>query len=121
NSVITAALASLYFFGTLLNAYNFIALAATATALVAIAIACLAEVVLVRREPERFTPGQRTRGPVTAILGFLAVLVMIVGTGLYPPAEHWYENVWFLTLCAALLPIPFFYLFRARSAAADAA
>jgi APA family basic amino acid/polyamine antiporter len=121
NSAITAALASLYFFGTLLDAYNFIALAATATALVAIAIACLAEVVLVRREPERFTPAQRVRGPVTAILGFVAVLVMIVGTGLYPPAQHWYQNVWFLTFCAAVVPIPFFYLFRAARPSRDAA
>jgi APA family basic amino acid/polyamine antiporter len=108
SSAITGALATLYFLPsqTLLEAYNFVALAATATALVAIGAACLAEVVLVFREPALFTPLQRRRGPVTACIGFAAVLLMIYGTG------GW---VWFWTLCTLVLAVPLFYILRAIS------
>src|SRR6185295_5826932 len=116
NSVITSLLVFLYFSGTLLDAYVIISQAATATALVAIAVACLSEVALVRREPERFSPRQRSFGPVVAIIGFLAVLLMIVGTGLYPWPEHWYMNVWLLTLLSVLLTVPLFALLRNRHA-----
>jgi APA family basic amino acid/polyamine antiporter len=66
SSAMTGGLVLLYFSGGLLEIYNFIALLSTATALVAIGVACVAEIVLVRREPERFTPRQRRRGPITA-------------------------------------------------------
>jgi APA family basic amino acid/polyamine antiporter len=46
-----------------LEAYNVLALAATDTALVAIAIVCAAHLALRRREPERFT-GPMGRGPI---------------------------------------------------------
>lgn len=81
SSGITAAIVTCYFNGTLLQAYNFIALTATATALLAIGATCLALIVLVRREPSRFTGRQRRRSPVLAALGFIVVLFMIAGTG----------------------------------------
>src|SRR5207247_2972082 len=96
NSALSGLFVLLYFNGTLLEAYNFIALASTATSLVAIGAACLAEIVLVRREPERFTARQQSRGPMTGLLGFLIVLLMIAGSGLW---------VVLLTLLAAVLPI----------------
>jgi APA family basic amino acid/polyamine antiporter len=71
----------LYFSDSLLDIYNFIALLSTATALVAIGVACLAEIVLLRREPERFSPRQRRRGPITAGSGWLVVMLMIAGAG----------------------------------------
>jgi hypothetical protein len=74
SSAITSGLVLLYFSGGLLEIYNFIALLSTATALVAIGASCLAEVVLLRREPERFSPTQRWRGPITAWLGLAVVI-----------------------------------------------
>lgn len=107
SSVLTGALVLLYFGGGLLEIYNFVALLSTATALVAIGVACLAEMVLLRREPERFTAGQRRRGPITAGLGLLVVVLMIAGSGL---------EVIGLTAAAALLPIPYYFLVVRRSA-----
>jgi APA family basic amino acid/polyamine antiporter len=107
SSGLTGALVLLYFGGGLLEIYGFIALLSTATALVAIGIACAAEIVLLRREPERFTAGQRKRGPITAGLGLIVVALMIAGTGL---------EVIKLTLYAALLPIPYYFLVVRRRA-----
>ena len=115
SGVMAGAMTLTFFSRTILAAYNFIALAATATALVAIAVTCLAEIALIRREPALFTQAQRRRGPVTASFGLLAIVVMIVGTGLYPPAEHWYQNVWILTLGTVLLSIVLYPLLRRRS------
>lgn len=107
SSALTGGLVLLYFGGGLLEIYGFIALLSTATALVAIGVACAAEIVLVRREPERFTPRQRRRGPITAGLGLGVVALMIAGTGI---------EVIALTLAAALLPIPYYFLVVRRSA-----
>lgn len=109
SSAMTAALMLLYFSGSLLDLYNKIALLSTATALVAIGVACVAEVVLLRREPERFTPRQRRRGPVTAGLGLGVVLLMIAGAG--AEVQGW-------TLAAILVPMPYYFLVVRRSARA---
>lgn len=103
NAFLTGLFILLYFNGTLLEAYQFIALASTSTALVAIGAACVAEIALVRREPRLFTPRQRRWGPWTALVGLAAVLVLIAGAGAW---------VGFLTVCAVLVPIPFFFLLR---------
>ena len=109
SSALTGALVLLYFGGGLLEIYNFVALLSTATALVAIGVACLAEIVLVRREPERFSPPQRRRGPITAGLGLGVVVLMIAGSGIQVIA---------LTIAAALLPVPYYFLVVRRSARA---
>lgn len=101
SSALSGGLVLLYFGGGLLEIYGFIALLSTATALVAIGVACAAEIVLVRREPERFTPQQRRRGPITAGLGLAVVVLMIAGAG---------SQVIALTLAATLLPIPYYLL-----------
>jgi APA family basic amino acid/polyamine antiporter len=107
SSAMTALLMLLYFNDSLLDIYNKIALLSTATALVAIGVACAAEIVLVRREPERFSPQQRRRGPITAGLGLLVVVLMIAGAGL--EVQQW-------TLAAILLPMPYYFLVVRRSA-----
>lgn len=110
SGVVAALIASTYFSRTLLQAYNVIALASTATALVAIAMTCVALVVLVRRAPEKFRPAQRVRAPFFAVVGLLVVGVLIRGSG-------W--EVWTFTVAAAALPVPY-YLWTRRGAAGAA-
>jgi APA family basic amino acid/polyamine antiporter len=81
SSAITGLLVTCYFNRSLVSAYSFISLTATATALIAIGASCFALIVLVRREPGRFTPAQRRRSPAIAALGVIVVLFMIAGTG----------------------------------------
>jgi APA family basic amino acid/polyamine antiporter len=107
SSLLTSGLVLLYFSGGLLEIYNFVALLSTATALVAIGVACVAEIVLLRREPDRFSPGQRRRGPITAGLGLGVVLLMIAGSG---------RDVVLLTLAATVIPVPYYLLVVRRSA-----
>lgn len=104
SGIIAALLASTYFSGSLLAAYNFIALAATATALFAIGLTCVALVVLVRREPEKFTPAQRARAPFYAVIGLAVVAILLRGSGL---------TVWAFAAAVAVAPIPF-YLWQTR-------
>ena len=92
---------------TLLDAYNFIALASTAAALVAIAMAAAALVVLVRREPDRFRPAQRRRAPVLAAAGLLVVAVLLRGSG-------W--QVWAFTAGAAAIPLAYYAVSGRRTA-----
>ncbi len=107
SGILAALLASTYFSRTLLEAYNFIALASTATALIAIAITCLALVALMRREPGKFRPAQRVRAPFLAIVGLAVVAILLRGSG---------REVWLFTVAVALLPIPFYLWSRSRSA-----
>jgi len=107
-TLLSAGLLLLTLHRTLLEAYNFIALLSTATALVAIGGACAAELVLLRREPARFTAAQRRRGPVTATAGLLVVALMLAGTGAWVCA---------LTALAMLVPIPYYLFLRARRGA----
>lgn len=81
SSVMTGALASLYFVDELLDAYNFIALFATATSLVAIGGACIAVFVLIKRSPEKFSPASRVRASIAAVVGLVLVVSMIAGSG----------------------------------------
>src|SRR5262249_61272973 len=99
SAVVAGALASTYFVRGLLDAYNFIALASTATALIAIAMVAASLVVLVRREPERFRPVQRRRAPLLAAVGLIVVFVLLRGSG-------W--EVWTFTAIAAALPIAYY-------------
>ena len=65
---------------------------------------CPAQLVLVRREPERFSARQRRRAPFTAALALLVVILMIAGSG---------ATIMALTAGCVLLPLPF-YLLRRR-------
>jgi APA family basic amino acid/polyamine antiporter len=103
SSAVAAALVLLYFSGTLLRAYNLVALASTATALVAVGGACAAQIALLRREPERFPPAQRRRGPFTAAAGILAVAVVIYGCE---------ANVQLVTLAIVVLLVPAYFWVR---------
>lgn len=98
-AVLSGALVGLYFSGSTLEIYNFIALMSTATALVAIGASCLAQLVLMRREPDRFTPQQRRRGPFTATLALVVVVLMIAGSG---------PTIVALTAGCLLVPVPFY-------------
>ncbi|MDC0668754.1 APC family permease [Nannocystis radixulma] len=108
-ALLSGALVGLYFSGTTLEIYNFIALLSTATALVAVGAACAAQMVLMRREPDRFTPAQRRRGPWTAAIGLAVVVLMIAGSG---------ADIVALTAGCVLLPLPYWFLVLRPAAAA---
>jgi basic amino acid/polyamine antiporter, APA family len=108
SAVPTSLLILLYFSETLLRAYQKVALAATATALVSIGIACVAQLVLMRREPERFAPAALRRGRLTAGAGLAMALVMIAGAG-------WEVLGW--TAVLAVLPVPYYLIWCRRHAA----
>ncbi len=106
SSLLTSALVLLYFNRTLLEAYNVIALASTATALLAIGVACAAQLVLLRREPERFGARERRRAPFTAVASLFMVGLMIAGSGL---------EVGLYTLLAVVLPAPYYLWLRTQA------
>jgi len=108
SGIVAGLLASTYFSRSLLAAYNFIALASTATALIAIALTCLALVKLVRRHPEKFRGAQRKRAPAFAVVGLAVVAILLRGSG-------W--QVWAFTALVTVLPIPFFLWSRRASPA----
>jgi APA family basic amino acid/polyamine antiporter len=110
SAIPTSLLILLYFSETLLEAYKKVALASTATSLVAIGIACLAQPVLMRREPERFAPAALRRGRISAGAGLAVALVMIAGVGLE-------VAVW--TVALAILPLPYYLATRRRGAAGE--
>jgi basic amino acid/polyamine antiporter, APA family len=111
SGALTATLASTYFIGSLLQAYDFIALASTATALVAIAMSCLALIVLVRREPGKFPGVRRGRAVGYAIVGLGVVALLLRGAG-------W--EVWAFTAVTAFLPVPYYLGTRRRGPPAAA-
>lgn len=103
SSLVSSLLVLLYFDRTLLQAYNLIALASTATALVAIAAACLASFALRRKEPARFTAAQHRRGSWLAGAGLVVLVPMIAGAG---------STVLLLTLAVLAIPLPYHFLRR---------
>ncbi len=103
-SLCSGAIVSLYFSGAMLDVYNFISMLSTATALTAIGCACVAQLVLMRREPGKFVPGQHRRGRVTAVCGLLVVGLMIAGAG---------ARVIGWTLACMAIPVPY-YLWKIR-------
>jgi APA family basic amino acid/polyamine antiporter len=105
SSAISSVLVLLYFDRTLLQAYNFVALASTATALVAIGITCASLIVLARREPDRFEPGQLGRATPVGIAGLAIVTLMIAGSG---------TTVLLCTAAAVALPLPYALWLRRR-------
>jgi APA family basic amino acid/polyamine antiporter len=82
SSSITSILIASYFVKALLDAYNFIALFSTATALAAIGAACVALLVLTDEAPARFAGKSLARVRATATFGALVIGLMIVGSGI---------------------------------------
>lgn len=81
-SAVTSATLTMYFTRSLLGAFTFIALFGVLTTLVPHLLAMAAEVRLARRDPSRYTPGERRRAMIVAPLAFLFVLYTIYGVGL---------------------------------------
>jgi APA family basic amino acid/polyamine antiporter len=107
SSAVPALFLFLLFDQTLLQAYTLIALSSTAMALIVLGAGCVALLVLVRREPERFTAAQRRNGPLRAAVGLGFVLLMLAGVG-------WWAA--FLTLAVAIVLAPAYRLLRTRPA-----
>jgi APA family basic amino acid/polyamine antiporter len=105
SAIPTSLLMLLFFNKTLLDAYQFVALVSTVCALVSIGVACLAQPVLMRREPERFAPAALRRGRVSAAAGLAVAVVMIAGAGC--EAIGW-------TAAVALVPVPYYLARRHR-------
>jgi APA family basic amino acid/polyamine antiporter len=110
SAIPTSLLMLLLFDRTLLQAYNDVALVATVSSLVAIGAACMAQPVLMRREPERFAPAALRRGPFSAAAGLAVAAVMIAGAGL--EAIGW-------TTVLTLLSVEYYLVRRRRRAAGD--
>lgn len=107
SAIPTSLLMLLFFNRTLLDSYTDVALVSTVCSLVSIGIACLGQPVLMRREPERFTPAALRRGRLSAAAGLAVALVLIAGAGL--EAVGW-------TAILALLPLPYYLARRRRGA-----
>lgn len=110
SAVPTALLMLLFFNKTMLEAYNEVALVSTVCSLVSIGIACLGQPVLMRREPERFTPAALRRGRISAWAGLAVALLMIAGAGL--KAVGW-------TAAVAVVPGIYYLAQRRRSTAGE--
>ena len=97
-SAVTSVMLTLYFTRSLLGVFTFIALFAVLTTLVPHLLAMAAEVALARRDPSRYTAGERRRAMVVAPLAFLFVLYTIYGVGLE-------VALWGLAAMAAGIPL----------------
>lgn len=97
SSALTSFFGFSYFSRTLLEAYNLVALAATATALVTIGLTCAAHLRLTHRERAVFDDRHRRIGSIYAVIGLLVVVLMIGGSG--------FTIVGFTALMV-LLPLP---------------
>ena len=107
SSMMTSLLVLLYFSKALLEVYNFVVLAATATALVAIGLTCVSHLVLMGREPRHFTAVALRRGKATAACGLAIIVLMIAGSG---------KQVVSWTLVLAVVPLPVSLWLRRRGA-----
>ena len=80
-TMIPSALLLLYFSQSLLNVFSFVALLAILTTLLPHLYACAAELLLVRRYPDRYAAENTTRVTIEAFIGFLFVLWTMYGVG----------------------------------------
>ncbi|MBC7561514.1 MAG: amino acid permease [Gemmatimonadaceae bacterium] len=86
-TLIPSALLLLYFSQSLLGVFSFVALLAILTTLLPHLYTCAAELLLVRRFPERYTTESATRVTVEATIGFVFVLWTMYGVG--PQSAMW--------------------------------
>jgi basic amino acid/polyamine antiporter, APA family len=80
-TLIPSALLLLYFSHSLLNVFKFVALLAILTTLLPHLYACAAELLLVRRYPEKYDARSVTRVSIEAMIGFTFVLWTMYGVG----------------------------------------
>ena len=80
-SIVASGMLLLIFSRTLLDTFNFIVSLAVWTTLVPHLFAAGAELLLARRDPDRYTPAERRRAHVVAPLAFIAVAAFIYGAG----------------------------------------
>lgn len=78
---VASVLLLLYFTRSLLQVFEFIVLLAVLTTLIPHLFAMAAELLLVRRDPDRFTVADRRRAHVVAPLAFAFVLFTLYGAG----------------------------------------
>ncbi|HYW49872.1 MAG TPA: amino acid permease [Gemmatimonadaceae bacterium] len=86
-TLIPSALLLLYFSQSLLGVFSFVALLAILTTLLPHLYTCAAELLLVRRHPDRYTATSVTRVTTEATIGFLFVLWTMYGVG--PQTAMW--------------------------------
>ena len=86
-TLIPSALLLLYFSQSLLNVFGFVALLAILTTLLPHLYACAAELLLVRRHPDRYAREGVTRVTIEAGIGFCFVLWTMYGVG--PQSAMW--------------------------------
>lgn len=80
-TAVASAMLLLYFAKSLLGVFNFIVLLAVLTTLLPHLYSAAAELLLARRDPERYSPASRRRAHVVAPLAFAFVLYTIYGVG----------------------------------------
>lgn len=108
-TAVASVMLLLYFQRSLLGVFNFIVLLAVLTTLIPHLYAAAAELMLARRDPERYTPAERRRAHVVAPVAFVFVMYTIYGVG--PQVALW----GFLVLMAGT---PLYIFFKTRSAEA---
>ena len=86
-TLIPSALLLLYFSQSLLNVFRFVTLLAILTTLLPHLYACAAEMLLVRRHPDRYDSALTGRVTIEAGIGFLFVLWTMYGVG--PESAMW--------------------------------
>ncbi len=86
-TAIGSAMLLMYFVRTLLGVFNFIVLLSVLTTLFPHLYASAAELMLARREPQRYTPAERRRAHLVAPLAFAFVLYTMYGVG--PEVAMW--------------------------------
>ena len=86
-TLIPSGLLLLYFSQSLLSVFKFVALLAILTTLVPHLYACAAELLLVRRQPDRYATERTGRVTVEASIAFLFVLWTMYGVG--PESAMW--------------------------------
>jgi APA family basic amino acid/polyamine antiporter len=107
-TAVASAMLFLYFRKTLLGVFNFIVLLSVLLTLVPHLYAAAAELMLARRDPERYTPAERRRAQWVAPVAFVFVLYTVYGVGAQ-------VVLWgFLTLLAG---IPLYIWFATRDTA----
>jgi APA family basic amino acid/polyamine antiporter len=105
-TLVASAMLGLYFTRSLLEVFNFIALLAVLTTLLPHLYACAAELLLARRDKERYPPTARRRAHLVAPIAFAFVLYTIYGVG--PEVALW----GFLVVLAGT---PLYIWFQTRS------
>ncbi|MBA3560788.1 MAG: amino acid permease [Gemmatimonadaceae bacterium] len=80
-TAVASVMLLMYFVKTLLGVFEFIVLLSVLTTLLPHLFAAASELMLARRDPERYTPGERRRAHIVAPIAFVFVLYTMYGVG----------------------------------------